>query len=299
MAQTKLDPANGAERKPSLGHDLDGVVAGRRYATQTDERIPAVPQGEIAWFWADTRVQGLNVETFNGFEVGAYDLVRDRRTLRAWRAMLRVLDGTASVADVKDTRLPQRKGRQKGARLVDGRVVYPGDEDEDGEEDGMKRERKKERSFSLGGIGGGAMGNSQMLRAGLAMDSEDETSGDETGGESGLDSGVDAASRGESETQSQGQLARKNVREGKMPGMPRSKMKIVSSVEVGTAEDDEDEGEDYDYEAVKDLVEGEVPLARGGTEESEGGDYNPWVESFQSTAARRSSSGPREKRMRF
>src|SRR5207248_7368569 len=125
---------------------------------------PTVTAGETAWFWADTRVQGLNVETVNGYEVGRYDLVRDQETLREWRAMLRVLDGTASVQDMKDTRLPQKRGRQKGARLVDGRVVYPRNEDE-GEEnqDGEMRPRKKERSFSLEGTGAGiGLGSSQM-----------------------------------------------------------------------------------------------------------------------------------------
>ena len=347
MSQQTKSSTGSIHPKASLSYDLDGVLAGRRYATQTDERIPAVPAGQIAWFWADTRVQALNLETFNGCEVGVYDLVRDRQTLRAWRGMLRVLDGTASVQEVKDTRLPQRKGRQKGARLVDGRVVYPGDSgDEDGEEGGggseekriMREKRKKERSFSLGGlgIGGsgsgvGGLGGSQMLMAGLAQDSDDEDEdestedeeeakttemqGVESGGGSGVESDAQTPLRegleGE-QRQRHGQLARKNVLKNKMPtgaaaaAAPRSKMQIMASVEVGGSEDeDEDEDEeeeegDYDFEAVKDLVEGHVPLARGGTEESEGGDYNPLLESFQKTTAmRRSSSGPREKRMRF
>jgi len=53
-----------------------------------------------------------------------------------------------------------------------------------------------------------------------------------------------------------------------------------------------------DEEALQDIIKGKIPLARGGTEESEGGDYNPILEIFQSTAARRSSPGPREKRMK-
>jgi hypothetical protein len=339
MSQTKNADGSTAPRKPpSLSYDLDGVLAGRQYAVLTDERIPEVPGGQVAWFWADTRVQALNVETLNGWEVGAYDLVRERGTLRAWRAMLRVLDGTASVADVKDTRLPQRKGRQKGARLVDGRVVYPGEEG-DGEEDddggdGMRRERKKEkekekeRRFSMGGVGMGG-GSSQMLMAGLAQDdSDDETSGEEAGtgsgtgkgtltgdgspsaSMSGVDSGVEGPASEAREPHRHGHLARKNVRKGKIPGVPRSKMQIMASVEVGGSDDEEgdgDGGEDYDYDAVQDIVEGRVPLARGGTEESEGGDYNPLVESLQSTVAvaaaavrrRSSSSGPREKRMRL
>jgi hypothetical protein len=320
--------AGSATRKPSLSYDLDAVLAGRKYATQTDERIPKAPTGELRWFWADTRVRGLNVETFNGYEVGAYDPVRQRQTLRGWRAMLRVLDGTASVQDVKDTRLPKKKGRQKGARLVDGRVVYPGDEDEEGES-GDGRKRKERRSFSLAGVGG-----SQMSMAGLAQDeSDEETSGGEevgsgsgggsgigrargrAGGDgstsaSGMDSGVDAPGSEVQEQRKQGHLARKNLRKalGKRPVVPRSKMQIMASVEVDGEEgegeeeeedDDDQEGEDYDYGAVQDIVEGRLPLARGGTEESEGGDYNPQLDGFRSTERRRSSSGPREKRMKY
>ena len=301
MSQTKSDSTKNTLRKPSLSYDLDGVVAGRKYATQTDERIPEVPAGEIAWFWADTRAQALNVETFNGHEVGAYDLVRGKETLRAWRAMLRVLDGTASAQDVKDTRLPQRKGRQKGARLVDGRVVYPGGEEGEGEE-----KRTEERSFSLG-----PKGNNQMSMAGLAQDSEDETSGDDRGtgsgggGGSAADSGLDTASGREGEQRPHGHLARKNVGKGGRPAAPRSKMQIIASVEGNTPidsdddDDDDDEADDYDNEALQDIIKGKIPLARGGTEESDGGDYNPLLESFQPTAARRSSPGPREKRIKY
>jgi hypothetical protein len=200
--------------------------------------------------------------------------------------------------------LPQRKGRQKGARLVDGRVVYPGDEEGEGEE-----KRTKERSFSLG-----AKGNNQMSMAGLAQDSEDETSGEERGtgsagglsaggGRSAADSGMDTASGREEEQRRHGHLARKNVRKGKRPAVARSKMQIMASVEFDTpndSDDDDNDGEadDYDGEALQDIIKGKIPLARGGTEESEGGDYNPILEIFQSTAVRRSSPGPREKRMK-
>jgi hypothetical protein len=122
LEQTKnSSPSDTTTRRPGLNLDLPGVLAGRKYATQTDERIPEVTAGQVRWLWADTCVQALNVETFNGYEVGRYDRVRNRGTVRALGAMLRVLDGTAGLSDVKDTRLPQRKGRQKGARLVDGR----------------------------------------------------------------------------------------------------------------------------------------------------------------------------------
>jgi hypothetical protein len=174
------------------------------------------------------------------------------------------------------------------------------------------------------------VGNSQMSMAGLAQDeSDEETSVEEEIGSgsgrgrargmagrdgsasasasasvstSGLDSGVDAPGSEVQEQRKQGHLARKNVLKalGKRPIVPRSKMQIMASVEVDDEEEDDDqEGENYDYGAVQDIVEGRLPLARGGTEESEGGDYNPLLDVPQSTAARRSSSGPREKRMKY
>lgn len=366
LAQTKNSTSSDTTpRRPGLSHDLSGVLAGRKYAAQTDERIPQVAAGAVRWFWADTRVQALNVETFNGYEVGRYDRLRQRGTVRAWRAMLRVLDGTAGVSDLKDTRLPQRKGRQKGARLVDGRVVYPvdGDVSEGGSGDRggtMKGESRLGLGLGLGlgkGRGRGrtssfltGMAGSQMLMAGLAQDESDDDEDGTSGGEaglgnesgngrasanvSGLDSGADAPiSEGmgageQQQRQAPGRgrahLARKNVRKGKKPKRiaiaPLSKMQIMASVDAGDQDDDdddrgddddddddegEDDAEDDDYDAVQNIVEGHVPLARGGTEESVGGDYNPLLESFQSTtgAARRNSSGagsrPREKRMRL
>jgi hypothetical protein len=281
--------------------------------------------------------------------------------------MLKVLDGTAGVSDVKDTRLPQRKGRQKGAKLVDGRVVYPGKDDgsEGGSRDrsmvmrresqlgpGLGRERKS--SFLSG------MAGSQMLMAGLAQDESDDGEDGMSGGElemggesgsgrastkaSGLDSGVDTPRSeareigqqqhrpwpGSGPGRGRGHLARKNVGRGKKPKRIatalQSKTQIMASVEAESEDDqggedpnyeskDEDDGddgddddgdddEDYDYEAVQDIVEGHMPLARGGTEESEGGDYNPLLESFQpmaGTARRNSSGGPRsrEKRVKY
>ena len=82
-------------------------------------------------------------------------------------------------------------------------------------------------------------------------------------------------------------------------------MQIMASVEADTPndsddddDDDDDEVDEYDDETLQDIIKGKLPLARGGTEESEGGDYNPILEIFRSTAARRSSPGPREKRMK-
>ncbi len=309
VSQTTTNNTTAPERCPTLSHDLPAILAARHYATQRDERIPAHPHNAIAWFWADTRVQALNVETFNGYEVGRYDLIRDKETLRAWRATLRVIDGIATATDVSESGLPRAKGRRKGARLVDGRIVYPGEEGDMSDDvgSGIFGGKKNERALSLGGGNASqgtklstALGSSQMMRAGLARDSEDEST-DEVGGgistgDAGVGSGVEDTDMLLIRDPAQDRpkhVARKHADKGKK--VVRTKAQIMRSVEDDQGVLDEDE-DDYDEEILKEL-EGPLPIARGGTVESEGGDYNPLLESF--TKSRRSSSGPREKRMRY
>ena len=280
---------------PSLSWDMASIIAGRKYATLTDERIPEAPRGVIRWFWADTRALALNVESFNGYEVGPYDEVRDRETLKAWRATLKVIDGTASQQDVRDTCLPRRKGRPEGARLVDGRVLLPGESN------------RRRESFSFGGSqggGGGVMGgrmkgSSQLVGAALEDTSsedgsEDDGDGDRGGSGSGLDSGLSRKSSGAAKQQTRKSSGIKSA------GMGGS---LLRSIEIGDSEkdsgpDEEDEEDNDEEEEEEDDLEDllTVPLARGGTEESEGGDYTPLLDSFK--GSRTSSSGP-SKRPRF
>ena len=149
------------------------------------------------------------------------------------------------------------------------------------------------------------------MRAGLGGGSEDESTDEVGTGEGGLGSGVEDVnmdmlpirgreSERESEQESVKHMARKHAGnlKGKGKAPMRTKAQIMQSVEGGDGlEEDGGDEEDYDDEILKEL-EGMIPFARGGTEESEGGDYNPLLESFQAKN-RRSSSEPREKRMRY
>ena len=310
MTQNKLQPLNalGLKARPSLSHDLDGVLAGRRYATMTDERIPETAKGKIAWFWADTRVEALSLQTFNGYEVGVYDEVRDSKTLQAWRATLKVIDGTANQQDVRDTNLPLRKGRPKGSRLVDGRLVQLDQmvfEMASAVKKTTEYGKEKERRFSMGyGPGGGAQGSalrgtSQMVGVALE-DSEDESTD--------VGSGFDANNFPEDLDDSEGgrQQPKSQVARGKEP---MTKEQIMRSVEAGLDDYDDDEDDfeeedededDPDVAVLQDLY-GPPPLARGGTEESETGDYNPLLDLFEARGRSSAESGSRsrDKRMKL
>ena len=88
----------------SISRDLHGVLMGREYSRQTDERIA---EGKH-WFWGDYRTQTLAIDSLNGEDVGQYS---DARNAKMWRANLKVLDGKATVADIRDARLPGELGR--------------------------------------------------------------------------------------------------------------------------------------------------------------------------------------------
>lgn len=84
----------------SFGLEHESVVNGRQYGHKTDERIPE--DGE--WYCGNHRIETLDVQTFNGLEVGAAD---DTRDLKMWRANLKVIDGVATAADQRDARNPR------------------------------------------------------------------------------------------------------------------------------------------------------------------------------------------------
>ncbi|PYH44817.1 uncharacterized protein BP01DRAFT_374219 [Aspergillus saccharolyticus JOP 1030-1] len=91
-------------RSLGLHHDLAGVLRGREYSRQTDERIRPGQR----WFWGDFRTQTLALDLLNGEDVGHYSDVRD---VKMWRANLRVIDGVAKAADFRDARIPGDVGR--------------------------------------------------------------------------------------------------------------------------------------------------------------------------------------------
>jgi hypothetical protein len=93
----------------SLGLDLPGVVAGREYSRQTDERIP---EGK-SWFWGDYRMETLALDSLNGEDVGKYN---EARYPKKWRSCLRIIDGKFTQHDLKAAGLPRDRGRPSAGR---------------------------------------------------------------------------------------------------------------------------------------------------------------------------------------
>lgn len=140
--------------KPDLGFDMSSIIAGRRYATKVDERIPGPPvtdPTEIRWIISDYRAQALDVASINGYEVGPYFEARTPATLAAWRAHIKISNGekvtteeltsamgprrqktrpnyaiATSFADIDSSPGQsggKRRGRPPGSKLINGRIV--------------------------------------------------------------------------------------------------------------------------------------------------------------------------------
>ncbi len=88
----------------SLSYDLQGVMRAREYSRQVDQRIP---EGK-KWFWGDFRTQTLAIDSLNGEDVGHYSETRD---VKMWRANLKIVDGTATQADLRAAKQPGELGR--------------------------------------------------------------------------------------------------------------------------------------------------------------------------------------------
>jgi hypothetical protein len=109
---------------PNLDFDVPGIVAGRLYATHTDQRIPDPPSdtaNPIMWHLADYRAQGLDIASSNGLDVGPYDPIRTKKTLARWRNVLKVRRGDLTAT--KELVISHQRGRPAGTRVIDGKVV--------------------------------------------------------------------------------------------------------------------------------------------------------------------------------
>ena len=248
--QTKVQPGEGLKSrpKPSLDFDFSSILSGRKYATSSDDRL-ADSAGETLWHWADTRAEGLALETLNGLDVGRYHDIRDKETLRSWNAQLRIVDGlpvTEETLKLAEQATAGRRGRKPGSRLIDGRVVGP-DEIYEGSA-GHAEDKPKVKS------------SSQM--AGAALVSTDEEDGD-------VEDDDDRSLPGGGRLMTGTNDPEVELDRWKKP-LPKSltKRQIMTSIEAGGEFADEVMSEDEDWNIAT------LPV-RGGTEESEGGDYNP------------------------
>ncbi|KAK3049264.1 hypothetical protein LTR09_009442 [Extremus antarcticus] len=71
---------------------LESVTIARDYSQRKDARITS-RQGGKKWFWADTRIEQLDLHEVNNRLVGEKDLERNKGQMAMWKASLKALDG--------------------------------------------------------------------------------------------------------------------------------------------------------------------------------------------------------------
>jgi hypothetical protein len=71
---------------------LSGLVEARAYAYAEDPRINKA--AGKSWYWADTRVEALDIHEVNNRFVGAKDDTRTQKQMESWRKLLGALDGS-------------------------------------------------------------------------------------------------------------------------------------------------------------------------------------------------------------
>lgn len=306
--------------KPDLGFDMQGILAARRYATKTDERIPGLPSSDpngIRWLLSDHRAQALTLATINGLETAVYHDIRTPLTMDEWRAHIDISEGRPprlpmisaprkrpqyafTLQDFETGELSEggskgragggKRGRPAGSRVVQGKL-YTADMLENmkdppsnrkpaiGEPEvldlGDEADEEDYDDYAIPPTGSQSQGlrRSAMVNAALHASDSDEPD-------------LKAAYDFETEEDELALLPVEpafQISKGKAPvRQPPSKTQIMTSVEEGedsaldqvgaydggVTESSEDEGIDY-------ASWGATKYARGGTEESEGGDYRP------------------------
>ncbi|KAJ6144249.1 hypothetical protein N7470_008144 [Penicillium chermesinum] len=93
---------NGDDR---LDYDLNSVLVGRRFSSNADARIP----DGVGWFWGNSRVETLGLATLNDVECGLG--APQRANPGRWQAILKILSGPYTDADIRRAELPRRAGR--------------------------------------------------------------------------------------------------------------------------------------------------------------------------------------------
>lgn len=258
LLQRKSDQST----KPSLDFDLKGIEEGRAYATQADGRLDDSDQDSLLWFWADTRAEALDLQTFNGIEVGKYDKIRDAQTLELWKAQLAAINGhqasldsfAAQYRDFSKINLDSvldgtpggaRRGRPAGTKVVNGKLYRPGDPEYDEIVRGDRGRMDSTPSRHKG---------SQLAGAALVSTDEDEADDDVEDVRAGFGIPPDRSP------------ARPAIHKAK-PAAHQKKPKTKTEI-MASAADDESISSDDEWVNYP-------PQIRGGTEETEGGDYDP------------------------
>lgn len=161
LGQRQTEAISPEQVEPSLSYDISSIQAGRRYASQTDERLGNPPDDrpdEVQWSIFDSRAEALDIATFNGHQVFPHHEIRDTNTMQAWRTHLKYAQGKINLLD-SNIQTSSRRGRKamiiydddgnpiqtRGYYIPDATTASTSDQD------GLRRRGRKAGSKLIGG----------------------------------------------------------------------------------------------------------------------------------------------------
>lgn len=100
------------EHVPLLSRGLTAVKDSRKYGQEHDARLTTTEQ---LWFWADTRIEQLDLHEVNGRFVGAKDPMRTKEQLSRWQKALKGLDGKKGGLEEFEAARKKRMEQEKAA----------------------------------------------------------------------------------------------------------------------------------------------------------------------------------------
>lgn len=101
----------------ALQRGIPGLSQARLYSQAQDPRIDKA--AGKSWFWADTRVEALDLHEVNNRFVGPKDETRTKAQMEGWRKLLRALDGSKrGLADYHAERAKREEEGRKGKQGI-------------------------------------------------------------------------------------------------------------------------------------------------------------------------------------
>lgn len=124
----------------------EGISFARQYSLKNNPRIDRA--GGKAWFWADSRIEQLDLHEVNNRFVGVHDETRNKAQMNAWRKALKVLDGQkGGLEEYHAARVQQKAEVQAGVAsgssaygMVASGSIEPQEDSEDESDDGEEVE---------------------------------------------------------------------------------------------------------------------------------------------------------------
>ncbi|KAF2435955.1 hypothetical protein EJ08DRAFT_645623 [Tothia fuscella] len=134
-------PAERSSESPlNLGLGIRGLLAARSFSAQINKRIP---EGK-SWFWADSRVEALDLYEVNGYEVSSQD---KERNPKEWRKEIRIIEGVARPGEKAAAQVTnQMPHKMRNNSMINTAIGLMGNgEGSSGQDESRDASRKRSR----------------------------------------------------------------------------------------------------------------------------------------------------------